>query len=104
MLLCGIGFGLFQPPNNRELMSTVPRERSANASGIMSTSRTVGQSLGVALVGAFLATGMPVQSTLWIGVLATLFALAASLTRVPLAAAAQAGRQRESGQMQSPDK
>ncbi len=104
MLLCGIGFGLFQPPNNRELMSTVPRERSANASGIMSTSRTVGQSLGVALVGAFLATGMPVQSTLWIGVLATLFALAASLSRVPLAAAAQAGRQRESGQMQSPDK
>jgi len=89
MLLCGIGFGLFQPPNNRELMSTVPRERSANASGIMSTSRTVGQSLGVALVGAFLATGMPVQATLWLGALATLLALGASLARVPLAGAAQ---------------
>jgi MFS transporter, DHA2 family, multidrug resistance protein len=89
MLLCGVGFGLFQPPNNRELMSTVPRERSANASGIMSTSRTVGQSLGVALVGAFLATGMPLQATLWLGALATLLALGASLARVPLAGAAQ---------------
>lgn len=92
MLLCGVGFGLFQPPNNRELMSTVPRERSTNASGIMSTSRTVGQSLGVALVGAFLATGVPVQSTLWLGALATLLALGASLVRVPLAGAAQASR------------
>lgn len=92
MLLCGVGFGLFQPPNNRELMSTVPRERSANASGIMSTSRTVGQSLGVALVGAFLATGMPVQATLWLGALATLLALGASLARVPLAGAAQRER------------
>jgi DHA2 family multidrug resistance protein-like MFS transporter len=92
MLLCGVGFGLFQPPNNRELMSTVPRERSANASGIMSTSRTVGQSLGVALVGAFLATGMPLQATLWLGALATLLALGASLARVPLAGAAQRER------------
>lgn len=89
MLLCGIGFGLFQPPNNRELMSSLPRERSASASGAMSTSRTVGQSLGVALVGAFLATGMPVQGSLWLGALATLLALGASLARVPVAGEAQ---------------
>ena len=89
MLLCGVGFGLFQPPNNRELMGTVPRERSANASGVMSTSRTVGQSLGVALVGAFLATGMPIQASLWLGALFTLLAVLASLARVPMAGAAQ---------------
>lgn len=89
MVLCGVGFGLFQPPNNRELIGTVPRERSANASGVMSTSRTVGQSLGVALVGAFLATGMPIQATLWLGALFTLLALGASLARVPMAGAAQ---------------
>lgn len=89
MLLCGVGFGLFQPPNNRELMGTVPRERSANASGVMSTSRTVGQSFGVALVGAFLATGMPIQATLWLGAFFTLLALGASLARVPMAGAAQ---------------
>ncbi len=46
--LCGLGFGMFQPPNNRELMASVPAERSANASGVMSTTRTVGQAMGVA--------------------------------------------------------
>jgi len=39
--LCGIGFGLFQPPNNREMMGSLPPERSANVSGVMSTTRTV---------------------------------------------------------------
>ena len=92
MALCGIGFGLFQPPNNRELIGSVPRERSANASGAMSTSRTVGQSLGVALVGAFLAAGIAVQATLWLGALTSLLALLASLARLPLAAAAQRER------------
>ncbi|MDY7117088.1 MFS transporter [Halomonas sp. SSL-5] len=86
MALCGVGFGLFQPPNNRELMGSVPVARSANASGAMSTSRTVGQSLGVALVGAFLAAGVAVQATLWLGALTTLAALLFSLLRVPLAA------------------
>lgn len=91
MALCGVGFGLFQPPNNRELIGSVPLSRSANASGVMSTSRTVGQSLGVALVGAFLAAGVAVQATLWLGALTTLAALLFSLLRVPLAAAARRG-------------
>ncbi|TDR50652.1 DHA2 family multidrug resistance protein-like MFS transporter [Halomonas ventosae] len=87
--LCGLGFGLFQPPNNREMMASVPRERSARASGVMSTTRTVGQSLGVALVGAFLAAGAPVQATLWAGAGACVLSLAASLGRVSLAGRAQ---------------
>ncbi|MDI5890109.1 MFS transporter [Halomonas rhizosphaerae] len=87
--LCGLGFGLFQPPNNREMMASVPRERSASASGVMSTTRTVGQSLGVALVGAFLAAGAPVQATLWVGAGACVLSLAASLGRVSLAGRAQ---------------
>lgn len=90
--LCGLGFGLFQPPNNREMMSSAPRELSASASGVLSTTRTVGQSLGVALVGAFLAAGAPVQSTLWVGGGACLLALVASLARVSSAGEAQAGR------------
>ncbi|GAB2715270.1 MFS transporter [Halomonas garicola] len=65
--LCGLGFGLFQPPNNREMMASLPAARSANVSGVMSTTRTVGQSLGVALVGAVLALGLAVQVTLWLG-------------------------------------
>ncbi|XGA80874.1 MFS transporter [Halomonas sp. CH40] len=90
--LCGIGFGMFQPPNNREMMASLPPERSANVSGVMSTTRTVGQSLGVALVGAALGLGLAVQWTLWLGALTTLMALLASLARVPLAG--QALRQR----------
>lgn len=99
--LCGLGFGLFQPPNNREMMASVPREQSASASGVMSTTRTVGQSLGVALVGAFLAAGAPVQATLWIGAAACLGALVASVARVPMAGAAQARRRREAAEASS---
>ncbi|MGY4876902.1 MFS transporter [Vreelandella aquamarina] len=83
--LCGIGFGMFQPPNNREMMASLPSERSANVSGVMSTTRTVGQSLGVALVGAALGLGLAVQWTLWLGAFTTLLALLASVARVSLA-------------------
>jgi DHA2 family multidrug resistance protein-like MFS transporter len=50
MALCGIGFGFFQTPNNRALIGAAPRERSGVASGMLSTSRLVGQSVGGALV------------------------------------------------------
>lgn len=83
--LCGLGFGLFQAPNNREMMSSVPKARSANASGVMSTTRTIGQSLGVALVGLFLATGLgSVQASLWMGCVALSGAVLISLRRIPL--------------------
>ncbi|EPC01789.1 hypothetical protein L861_21425 [Litchfieldella anticariensis FP35 = DSM 16096] len=86
--LCGLGFGLFQAPNNREMMSNVPKARSANASGMMSTVRTVGQSLGVALVGVFLAASLgSVQASLWLGCAALSGAVAISLRRIPLSLA-----------------
>ncbi|WNL39411.1 MFS transporter [Halomonas sp. PAMB 3232] len=94
--LCGIGFGLFQPPNNREMMASLPPERSANVSGMMSTVRTVGQSFGVAVVGAALALGFSVQVTLWFGAFTTLLALAASLSRVSLAGRALVERRASS--------
>ena len=83
--LCGLGFGFFQAPNNREMMSSVPRARSNNASGMMSTTRTIGQSLGVALVGVFLALGAgSVQASLWLGCGACALAVAVSLRRIRL--------------------
>lgn len=83
--LCGLGFGLFQAPNNREMMSSVPKARSANASGMMSTTRTMGQSLGVALVGVVLAAELgSVQGTLWLGGVALALAVLISLRRIPL--------------------
>jgi DHA2 family multidrug resistance protein-like MFS transporter len=48
--LCGAGFGIFQSPNNRTMLSSAPRERSGGASGMLGTARLTGQTLGAALV------------------------------------------------------
>ncbi|MGH8150877.1 MAG: MFS transporter, partial [Steroidobacteraceae bacterium] len=48
MALCGIGFGLFQSPNNRTLLLAAPRARSGAAGGMLSTARLLGQTAGAA--------------------------------------------------------
>jgi MFS transporter, DHA2 family, multidrug resistance protein len=57
MALCGLGFGFFQSPNNRTLLSAAPRARSGAAGGMLGVARLTGQSLGAAAVailfGAF---------------------------------------------------
>ena len=50
MGVCGIGFGFYQTPNNLTLMTAGPPERSGAASGMVAVARTVGWSLGSALV------------------------------------------------------
>jgi DHA2 family multidrug resistance protein-like MFS transporter len=50
MALAGIGFGLFQSPNNRAIVTSAPRERSGGASGMLGTARLLGQTTGAALV------------------------------------------------------
>jgi MFS transporter, DHA2 family, multidrug resistance protein len=50
MALCGAGFGIFQSPNNRTMLSSAPRHRSGGASGMLGTARLTGQTLGSALV------------------------------------------------------
>ena len=50
MALCGAGFGFFQSPNLRALMGSVPASRSGGASGIIASSRLLGQTIGAALV------------------------------------------------------
>jgi len=50
MLVCGMGFGFFQSPNLKALMTSAPPERSGGASGIVATARLFGQSVGAALV------------------------------------------------------
>ena len=49
MVLCGCGFGFFQSPNMRALMSSAPPDRSGSASGIIATARLIGQTTGAAL-------------------------------------------------------
>jgi DHA2 family multidrug resistance protein-like MFS transporter len=54
MALSGLGFGLFQTPNNRTMIAAAPRERSGGASGMLGTARLLGQTTGAALVALFL--------------------------------------------------
>ena len=49
----GIGIGMFQSPNNSAIMGSAPRERSGVASSLLSLTRTVGQTTGIAMLGAF---------------------------------------------------
>lgn len=50
LVLCGAGFGIFAAPNNRLMMNAVPRDRSGSAGGIIASARTLGQTMGAALV------------------------------------------------------
>ncbi len=49
-IVCGLGFGFFQSPNNRELIGASPRSKSASAGGLLATIRTSGQTLGTSIV------------------------------------------------------
>jgi DHA2 family multidrug resistance protein-like MFS transporter len=50
MAVCGAGFGFFQSPNLRALMSSAPPQRASGASGMIALARLTGQSCGAALV------------------------------------------------------
>jgi DHA2 family multidrug resistance protein-like MFS transporter len=48
MALCGLGFGFFQAPNNRTLISSAPYARTGAAGGMLATARLLGQTVGAA--------------------------------------------------------
>jgi DHA2 family multidrug resistance protein-like MFS transporter len=54
MALCGAGFGLFQSPNNRLMLTAAPRERAGAAGGMLGTARLTGQTIGAVLTAIFL--------------------------------------------------
>lgn len=49
MGLCGLGFGFFQSPNLKAIMSSAPATRSGGASGMVAVARLTGQTTGAAL-------------------------------------------------------
>ena len=55
MAICGLGFGFFQAPNNRTLISSAPRARSGAAGGMLATARLTGQTAGATLVAVLFA-------------------------------------------------
>ncbi len=55
LLPIGIGMGIFSSPNNSAVMGSASRERLGIASGLLALTRTLGQTTGIALLGAFWA-------------------------------------------------
>jgi EmrB/QacA subfamily drug resistance transporter len=51
----GLGMGIFQSPNNSAIMGAAPRERLGIASGMLAVTRTLGQTTGIATLGALWA-------------------------------------------------
>ena len=49
-MLCGLGFGLFQVPNNRNMFLAAPLHRSGAAGGMQGTARLAGQTAGAILI------------------------------------------------------
>jgi len=84
MAICGLGFGLFQSPNNRTIVSSASRPRSGAAGGMLATARLLGQTTGAVAVGvAFHLEGVTVgPKLLAASAVAALIAAGLSLLRL----------------------
>jgi EmrB/QacA subfamily drug resistance transporter len=63
----GIGFGLFQSPNNSAVMGAAPRDKLGVVSGLLSLARTLGQSTGLPLMGVVFTTQVVSRGNLLAG-------------------------------------
>ncbi|MEU8969034.1 MFS transporter [Streptomyces monashensis] len=61
-VLFGIGFGFVNAPITNTAVSGMPRAQAGVAAAVASTSRQLGQTLGVAVIGAVLASGIGTSS------------------------------------------
>jgi MFS family permease len=52
----GLGMGIFQSPNNSTIMGSAPKGRLGIVSGMLAINRTIGQTTGIAILGAFWAS------------------------------------------------
>lgn len=84
MAICGVGFGLFQTPNNRAILGSSPVSRSGSAGGMMSTARLIGQTMGAAFVSlSFVVIPLePTRTVLYGAGILSLVAAGVSLIRV----------------------
>jgi DHA2 family multidrug resistance protein-like MFS transporter len=83
--LCGLGFGLFNVPNNRNMFLSAPSSRSAAAGGIQGTARLTGQTSGaviMTLLFALVPLDVAPRIGLAIGAVLTLAAGLVSTLRV----------------------
>jgi DHA2 family multidrug resistance protein-like MFS transporter len=76
--LCGLGFGIFQSPNNHTIVTSAPLRRAGAASGMLGSARLTGQSLGAVLLGLiFGAVGVAEGGPIALGLAAALAAASA---------------------------
>ena len=88
--VCGIGFGMFQSPNNRALVSSAPRSRSGAAGGMLGTARLFGQALGAAGVALLFGAHPQQGSNVALTVAAGIALLAAVVSMVRMSGASSA--------------
>jgi MFS transporter, DHA2 family, multidrug resistance protein len=83
IFVAGAGFGLFQPPNNKAMLTTAPLSRTGGASGMISVSRLLGQTVGGMLVALTLglAHPAPTRTCLSFATATALLAATISVTR-----------------------
>ena len=85
MAICGAGFGGFQSPNLKAILSSAPPNRSGGASGVIAMGRLIGQTSGAAVValclGLFGASQGPITA-LAIGALFSALAAIVSFARL----------------------
>lgn len=92
MALCGAGFGFFQSPNNRALVSSAPMHRSGAAGGMLATARLLGQTGGAVAAAVFFHLAGTHASSAALATAAGVAALAAlvSLSRLRIGSAPSA--------------
>ena len=85
-VLCGLGFGFFQVPNNRNMLLSAPKARSAAAGGMQATARLSGQTAGaVASSLVFHVVAGPQAPQVGLFVATTMAALGALLSVIRVA-------------------
>jgi DHA2 family multidrug resistance protein-like MFS transporter len=78
MALCGAGFGVFQSPNNRAILTSAPRQRSGAAGGLLASARLLGQTTGAVAMAAFFHLDKTTPTSAALATAAAIAALAAA--------------------------
>jgi DHA2 family multidrug resistance protein-like MFS transporter len=86
MTVCGIGFGFFNTPNNRAIITSAPPVRTGGASGMQATARLLGQTMGAAVVALVFAAVPEGGTTVTLVVATAAAATAAAVSFSRLAA------------------
>jgi DHA2 family multidrug resistance protein-like MFS transporter len=91
MAMCGIGIGLFGPPNLRQIVGATPKHRTGAVGAMVGTNRLTGQSIGAALAALVLNLAPMNANVVALSIAAALTTIAAciSLARAPLQIAAR---------------